>query len=72
MVFLETKVKLDNSNNVMRRVAPMSGWLHNYNSFPKGRIWVWWNTQKVSIKELAQGNQILHCEVDLLDRKSVV
>lgn len=69
MVFLETKVKQSKSVAVMNRLAPFGGWLHNYNSFHNGRIWVWWNTQKVNIEELAQGNQFLHCEVDILDKK---
>lgn len=69
MAFLETKVKLDKSISVMSKIAHLGGWIHNYNSFDYGRISVWWHTQKVAVKEISQGNQYIHCEIDLLDKK---
>lgn len=63
---LETKVRSINKSRVMRSFSSWKS-LDNYAHAYNGRIWVIWNSVKCSVTPLRYSDQLIHCEVLLLD-----
>ncbi|XP_021766230.1 uncharacterized protein LOC110730713 [Chenopodium quinoa] len=64
----ETKVKAKNSIGVQKKFGPSWTWVCNYCCSPKGRIWVGWNADRVTVNIVEIHEQFIHfivCNKDL-------
>lgn len=44
--------------------------INNYGSSSSGRIWGFWDSRKVRIREISQNDQVIHVEVENFMLKS--
>ncbi|XP_021773606.1 uncharacterized protein LOC110737576 [Chenopodium quinoa] len=58
---LETKVKIKSSNTIQRKFGRAWSWHCNYSSSPKGRIWVGWKADYLTLDVLHSAEQFVHC-----------
>ena len=49
---LETRVKQKNADRIARGIGPYLVKLHNYACYHNGRIWVFWDPAKASMKTI--------------------
>lgn len=63
---LETKVKAVNCDRVMRNISDWR-WISNHNSSYNGRVMVLWDSRKIELKEVQQGEQYIHCFLTVSD-----
>ncbi|XP_021767723.1 uncharacterized protein LOC110732113 [Chenopodium quinoa] len=64
---LETKFKLKNVSSYQKKFCPSWLWVCNYDYSPKGRIWIGWNADRVTINVLQVHEQFIHCLVSTRD-----
>ncbi|XP_021717656.1 uncharacterized protein LOC110685438 [Chenopodium quinoa] len=64
---LETKIKLKNVLTYQRKFGSSWLWLCNYDHSPKGRIWLGWNADRVTVNVLKVHEQFIHCSVSSKD-----
>lgn len=62
-VLLETRVKKEKAQKIVRKIC--KGWDHinNYNSAGNGRIWINWNPKRIQVRFIAEHEQALLCEI---------
>lgn len=63
MAVLETKVKRINNDKIRRRICSSGSWADNSSYAFHGRIWLWWNDQRLNLVVLKAHGQFLHCEI---------
>ncbi|XP_021721357.1 uncharacterized protein LOC110688913 [Chenopodium quinoa] len=64
---LETKIKLKNVLTYQRNFGSSWLWLCNYDHSPKGRIWLGWIADIVTVNVLKVHEQFIHCSVSSKD-----
>lgn len=58
---LETRVKQHDSPKIMKKIGSNWSWVTNYNSSPKGRIWLGWLHNEVKLDVVVQQtDQVIH------------
>jgi len=65
-ILIETSVKPSNWQQVFKFSCLGMECINNYQSAVNGRIWCIWDKKKVVVRELAQSDQFIHMEVDVL------
>ncbi|XP_021766985.1 uncharacterized protein LOC110731431 [Chenopodium quinoa] len=60
---LETKVKSKNVFTYQKKFGSSWLWVCNYDHSPKGRIWLGWNADRVTVNVLKIHEQFIHCSV---------
>ena len=60
---LETRVKHHNKVKIQRKFGNQWKWETNYESSPKGRIWLAWDPSSLSLQVLQKSVQVIHCEI---------
>lgn len=63
LVVLETKVRSDNIGKVRKRICSNGMWEDNNLQDPHGRVWIWWNIQRVKLVVIQSHAQFIHCEI---------
>ncbi|XP_021749426.1 uncharacterized protein LOC110715167 [Chenopodium quinoa] len=58
---LETKVKSKNVFSYQKKFGSSRLWVCNYDHSPKGRIWLGWNADRVTVNVLKIHEQFIHC-----------
>ncbi|XP_021767732.1 uncharacterized protein LOC110732122 [Chenopodium quinoa] len=69
---LETKIKLKNVLTYQRKFGSSWLWLCNYDHSPKGRIWLGWNVDRVTVNVLKVHEQFIHCTVSSKDHSTQI
>ncbi|XP_021744067.1 uncharacterized protein LOC110710117 [Chenopodium quinoa] len=64
---LETKIKLKNVLTYQKKFGSSWLWLCNYDHSPKGRIWLGWNVDRVTVNVLKIHEQFIQCTVSSKD-----
>ncbi|XP_021722697.1 uncharacterized protein LOC110690173 [Chenopodium quinoa] len=64
---LEIKIKLKNVLTYQRKFGSSWLWMCNYDHSPKGRIWLGWNADRVTVNVLKVHEQFIHCSVSSKD-----
>ncbi|XP_021728495.1 uncharacterized protein LOC110695590 [Chenopodium quinoa] len=64
---LEIKIKLKNVLTYQRKFGSSWLWIYNYDHSSKGRIWLGWNANRVTINVLKIHEQFIHCSVSSKD-----
>ncbi|XP_060212197.1 uncharacterized protein LOC132639796 [Lycium barbarum] len=59
----EHRVKEIRAAKLIKKLVPGWSWCNNYNSCPKGRIWILWNPNLVDFRKLHKHGQLIHGEV---------
>lgn len=62
-ILIETRVKQVKARNIRNKLRLQGEFLDNYSSHSNGRIWLNWDTNKVTIKYIRETSQLLHCGV---------
>ncbi|XP_058776752.1 uncharacterized protein LOC131651098 [Vicia villosa] len=69
IILLETRVKKNNVKAIRERLQWKGSFLDNYDHHANGRIWVYWDNNKVDIRHVKSSEQYIHCGVyDLMGR----
>ena len=63
---IETKVSASNFDDITWGLLPGWTWIANYQSSPRGRIWIGWKPQEIGLEVLSLYSQVIHCRVHLL------
>lgn len=73
LALLETRIKPQKMKLGMERMGYNWTWIQNYDYSPKGRIWVGWNKNLVSVTLHSKSQQIITVEViDLQNKDKVI
>lgn len=63
VALLETRVKENNANKIMRILGNNWSWTNNYEHHINGRIWIIWKNDDIEIKVMEKYDQLIHCEM---------
>ncbi|XP_030444252.1 uncharacterized protein LOC115666717 [Syzygium oleosum] len=62
----ETKVNISLFDDISSGLLPGWKWTSNYESSPRGRIWVGWDTRFIELMVIASSDQVIHGNLRLL------
>jgi hypothetical protein len=60
---VETRVRVENAENIKENVVPDWGFIHNYGSHILGKIWICWNLEIMNITTIQEHEQAVSCEI---------
>ncbi|XP_056688426.1 uncharacterized protein [Spinacia oleracea] len=63
IALLETRVKSSKYQSIMNKFGHSWAWENNYLHCPRGRIWLGWQTNCVTVKVVRCNTQFIQCEV---------
>lgn len=72
LVVLENKFKERNAPKIIRKIVPHWNWVANYNTDPRGRIWVVWNPEIVDYRVEVTHKQFIHGHMIMFQTSIVI
>lgn len=69
MGLVETKVRVQNSNDISRRINKKCKWIFNYEVHEYGRVWVGWDPSIWSVHVHMKSSQHVTCFVTFLEKQ---
>lgn len=63
MILLETRVKQNKAEKIRDKLRLHGNYMDNYVDHANGRIWLYWDSNKVDVRFVKSTNQLLHCGV---------
>ena len=66
---LETRVRAENSSQIISSILPYWQSVTNYSQHPNGRIWLIWDPSIFQVSPLLITDQLIHMEVILMQKQ---